>query len=115
MCELSIQVFAIISNCRQKKHEIIIKKNNLYFFTWRLDKIDLSNFKAEPKEYYKVFSRSPRFCTETVGLQHLTSSRRKPAVPYSRTSYDISKASDWSRWPSRTIRSLRYIGTVSQG
>ena len=29
--------------------------------------------------------------------------------PYSRTSYDISKASDWSRWPSRPIRSLRYI------
>ena len=25
------------------------------------------------------------------------------------TSYDISLASDWSRWPSRPIRSLRYI------
>ena len=33
--------------------------------------------------------------------------------PYSRTSYDISQASDWSRWPSRPIRSLRYIVTCT--
>ena len=32
---------------------------------------------------------------------------------YSRTSYDISQASDWSRWPSRPIRSLRYIATCT--
>ena len=31
---------------------------------------------------------------------------------YSRRSYDISWSSDWSRWPSRPIRSLRYIVTV---
>ena len=30
--------------------------------------------------------------------------------PYSRTRYD-TEASDWSRWPSRPIRSLRYIET----
>ena len=29
--------------------------------------------------------------------------------PYSRTSYDTSLSSDWSKWPSRPIRSLRYI------
>ena len=34
--------------------------------------------------------------------------------PYSRTSYDISWASDWSRWPSRPIRSLRYIITCTR-
>ena len=34
--------------------------------------------------------------------------------PYSRTSYDISLASDWSRWPSRPIRSLRYIVTCTR-
>ena len=34
--------------------------------------------------------------------------------PYSRTSYDISQASDWSRWPSRPIRSLRYIVTCTR-
>ena len=33
--------------------------------------------------------------------------------PYSRTSYDISWALDWSRWPSRPIRSLRYIVTCT--
>ena len=38
------------------------------------------------------------------GLHHASS-------PYSCTSYDISKASDWSRWPSRPICSLRYIVT----
>ena len=34
--------------------------------------------------------------------------------PYSRTSYDISQASDWLRWPSRPIRSLRYIVTFTR-
>ena len=34
--------------------------------------------------------------------------------PYSRTSYDISQVSDWSRWPSRPIRSLRYIVTCTR-
>ena len=34
--------------------------------------------------------------------------------PYSRTSYDISSASDWSRWPSRPIRSRRYIVTCTR-
>ena len=34
--------------------------------------------------------------------------------PYSRTSYDISQASDWSRWPSRPIRSQRYIVTCTR-
>ena len=33
---------------------------------------------------------------------------------YSRTSWDISYASDWSRWPSRPIRSLRYIATCAR-
>ena len=33
--------------------------------------------------------------------------------PYSRTSFDISWASDWSRWPSRPIRSPRYIVTCA--
>ena len=33
---------------------------------------------------------------------------------YSRTSYDISEASDWSRWPSRPIRSLRYNVTCTR-
>ena len=32
----------------------------------------------------------------------------------SRASYDISQASDWSRWPSRPIRSLRYIVTCTR-
>ena len=31
-----------------------------------------------------------------------------------RTSYDISQASVWSRWPSRPIRSLRYIVTCTR-
>ena len=31
------------------------------------------------------------------------------AGPYSRTTYDISQASDWSRWPSQPIRNLQYI------
>ena len=35
--------------------------------------------------------------------------------PYSRISYDLSWASDWSRWPSRPIRSLRYIVTREYG
>ena len=34
--------------------------------------------------------------------------------PYFRTSYDISYASDWSRWPSRPIRSLRCIVTCTR-
>ena len=34
--------------------------------------------------------------------------------PYSRTSFEISEASDWSRWPSRPIRSLRYIVTYAR-
>ena len=34
--------------------------------------------------------------------------------PYSRTSYDISWASDWSRWPSQPIRSPRYIVTCAR-
>ena len=34
--------------------------------------------------------------------------------PYYRTSYDISYASDWLRWPSRPIRSLRYIVTCTR-
>ena len=34
--------------------------------------------------------------------------------PYSRTSYDISQASDWSRWPSRPIRSLRHFVTCTR-
>ena len=34
--------------------------------------------------------------------------------PYSRTSYDISQASDWSRLQSRPIRSLRYIVTCTR-
>ena len=34
--------------------------------------------------------------------------------PYNRTSCDISQASDWSRWPSRPIRSLRYIVTCAR-
>ena len=32
----------------------------------------------------------------------------------SRTKYDISQSSDWSRWPSRPIRSLRYIVTCTR-
>ena len=32
-------------------------------------------------------------------------------VLYSRKSYDISWISDWSRWPSRPIRSPRYMST----
>ena len=39
---------------------------------------------------------------------------QKAQGPYSRTSYDISWASDWSRWPSRPIRSLRYIITCTR-
>ena len=35
-------------------------------------------------------------------------------VTYSRTSCDISWASDWSRWPSRPIRSPRYIVTCTR-
>ena len=34
--------------------------------------------------------------------------------PYSLTSYDISQVSDWSRWSSRPIRSLRYIVTCTR-
>ena len=34
--------------------------------------------------------------------------------PHSRTSYDISQASDWSWWTSRPIRSLRYIVTCTR-
>ena len=34
--------------------------------------------------------------------------------PYSRARYDISQASDWSRWPSRPIRGLRYIVTCTR-
>ena len=33
---------------------------------------------------------------------------------YSRTSYNISYALDWSRWPSRPIRILRYIVTCTR-
>ena len=34
--------------------------------------------------------------------------------PYSRTSYDKSYASDLSRWPSRPIRSVRFIVTCTR-
>ena len=34
--------------------------------------------------------------------------------PYSRTSYDISQAWDWSRWPSRPVRGLRYVVTCTR-
>ena len=30
-----------------------------------------------------------------------------------RIGYDISQAVDWSRWPSRPIRSLQYIATCT--
>ena len=33
---------------------------------------------------------------------------------YSLTRYDISHASDWSRWPPRPIWSLRYIATCTR-
>ena len=33
---------------------------------------------------------------------------------YSRTSYHTSQASDWSRWPSRPIRSLRCMVTCTR-
>ena len=48
----------------------------------------------------------PRFANTAICLYF-------PTVlgPYSRTSYDISYASDWSRWP---IKSLRYVVTCTR-
>ena len=46
-------------------------------------------------------------CAPTASVLH-------SLEPYSRTSYDISHASDGSRWPSRPIRSLRYIVTCTR-
>ena len=45
-------------------------------------------------------------CSSTLATSYFCGSE-----PYSHTIYDISWASDWSRWPSRPIRSLRYIVT----
>ena len=44
---------------------------------------------------------------------HDSAAMRRPGPVFSYKGYDISRASDWSRWPSRPIRSLRYIVTCT--
>ena len=83
-------------------------KGHVTGLPWKLTRPKKTRAVATPRDralnYYDVITARDPVFQVAVAEQ----------VPYSRASYNTSQASDWSRRPSRPIRSLRYIVTCTR-